>query len=211
MKTRGNGATRIKLLEAACDEIRAKGYNATTVDDICRRAGVSKGSFFHHFASKDQLGVASVEQFGAMARALFAAAPYSALGDPLERLLGYIDFRIGLIYGDISGFSCLMGTSVQEVYSSHPEIRAACEAGMSEHVGELVRDLDDAKALYAPDACWSAQSVGYYMQAVLQGGFIFAKARQDPQVAIDCLVHLRSHLQSLFRQPLQDAHRRGVN
>src|SRR5579864_9087711 len=78
MSARNSTATRSKLLDAARDVIRAKGYSATTVDDICATAGVTKGGFFHHFPSKEQLGIAAIEQFGAAAAAIFAAAPYAS-------------------------------------------------------------------------------------------------------------------------------------
>jgi TetR/AcrR family transcriptional repressor of nem operon len=198
MVSRDSTATRTRLLEAARDVIRAKGYNATTVDDICTVAGVTKGGFFHHFASKEQLGIAAMNQFGAMATELFASAPYRALPDPRDRVLGYVDFRASLLQGDIAQYTCLFGTSVQEVYATHPDIRAACELGMSEHVTELARDIEAAKQRYAPDAPWSAESVGYFMQSVLQGAFIFAKAKQGPQVALDSLAHLRRYLELLF-------------
>jgi len=201
MRSRDSAGTRIKLLEAARDVIRSKGYTAATVDDICAAAGVTKGSFFHHFSSKEQLGVAAIEQFDAMATALFAAAPYRSLPDPLERLLGYVDFRASLLHGEIAHYTCLMGTSVQEVYATHPEIRAACEQGMSAHVGELVRDIEEALRKYVPDAEWSADSLGYFMQSVLQGAFIFAKAKQGPEVARDSLAHLRNYLEMLFTHP----------
>ena len=55
------GNARIRLLEAARDVIRAKGFAATSVDDLCRAADVTKGAFFHHFGSKDALGVAAAE------------------------------------------------------------------------------------------------------------------------------------------------------
>jgi TetR/AcrR family transcriptional repressor of nem operon len=87
---------------------------------------------------------------------------------------------------------------VQEVYDTHPDIAAACDRGMSNHVRELARDIAAAKALYAPDAAWSPESVGYHMQAVLQGAFIFTKAKHDPAVARDCLAHLRRYIESLF-------------
>jgi TetR/AcrR family transcriptional repressor of nem operon len=74
--------TRSRLLDAARDVIRAQGYAATTVDDICAAAGVTKGAFFHHFESKERLGIAAVEQFGAMASALFGTAPYNTYPDP---------------------------------------------------------------------------------------------------------------------------------
>jgi|SRR5579862_543830 len=201
MKARDPATTRTKLLDAARDVIRAKGYSAATVDDICAAAGVTKGGFFHHFASKEALGVAAIEQFGAMADSLFAAAPYAALPDPRDRVLGYVDFRAALIKGEIAQFTCLMGTTVQETYATHPELREACDQGMSEHVAMLTRDLAAAKRLYAPEASWSPESVAYFMQAVLQGGFIFAKAKQGPAIAIESLAHLRRYLETLLSSP----------
>jgi TetR/AcrR family transcriptional repressor of nem operon len=72
---------------------------------------------------------------------------------------------------------------------------------MSAHVADLVRDIEAAKQKYAPGAPWSAESVGYFMQAVLQGAFIFAKAKQGPQVAVECLAHLRRYLETLLGNP----------
>jgi TetR/AcrR family transcriptional regulator, transcriptional repressor for nem operon len=201
IRTHNSAETRTKLLDAARDVIRAKGYSATTVDDICTAAGVTKGGFFHHFASKEALGVAAIAAFDAMAEALFGSAPYQALPDPRDRVLGYVDLRIALIHDDIAQFSCLMGTTVQEVYATHPQLRAACEMGMSGHVAMLTRDIEAAKQLYAPDAPWSAESVGYFMQAALQGAFIFAKAKQSPELARECLAHLRRYLETILGQP----------
>jgi len=204
MKPKNSTAKRTKLLDAARDVIRAKGYSATTVDDICAAAGVTKGSFFYHFATKEQLGIAAIERFGVMASTIFGSAPYSTKPDPRERVLGYVDFRASMLHREIAQFTCLLGTTVQEVYATHPDLRAACDQGMSAHVAELVRDIDAAKQQYAPDAPWSAQGVGYFMQAVLQGSFIFAKAKQSPEVAIECLQHLRRYLETLFGQPSND-------
>jgi TetR/AcrR family transcriptional repressor of nem operon len=197
-RTNNSAETRTRLLDAARDVIRAKGYSATTVDDICAAAGVTKGGFFHHFESKERLGVAAIDQFSIMAEGLFASAPYRAYPDPRERVLGYVDFRIALIEGEIAQYTCLMGTTVQEVYATHPDIRAACDRGMSEHIAALTRDLEAAKLQYAPDAPWSAGSVGYFMQSVLQGAFIFAKVKQSPQVARESLAHLRRYLEMLL-------------
>jgi TetR/AcrR family transcriptional repressor of nem operon len=204
-------ATRTKLLDAARDVIRAQGYAATTVDDICAAAGVTKGSFFHHFATKEQLGIAAIQQFGQMADALFSAAPYSTDPDPRARVLGYVDLRIAMLRRAIAEFTCLMGTMVQEAYATHPDIRAACEQGMSEHIAMLTRDLTEAKQRYAPEASWDPESVGYFMQANLQGAFIFAKAKQDPRIAADILGHLRHHLEMLLGQPEADGRGRSVH
>ena len=193
--------TRTKLLDAALHTIRAKGYAATTVDDLCATAAVSKGSFFHHFKSKDGLALAAVEHFSTMAAGLFSSAPYHKAADPLERLLGYVDFRAAILSGELPEYTCLLGTLVQETYDTHPDIREACDRGMSAHIAELTRDVALARERYCPTAEWTAASVGYFIQSVLQGSFIFAKATQNSTVVRDNLAHLRRYLEMLFGKP----------
>jgi len=200
-KAQTSSETRGKLLDAARDVIRTKGYAGSTVDDICAAARVTKGSFFHYFDSKEELGVAAIERFGAMAATLFASAPYRSESDPRDRVLGYVDFRISLLRGEIPLYTCLIGTTVQEAYATHPNLRAACDRVLSEHVAELTRDLAAAKSCYASDAPWDPESVGYFIQCVLQGAFIFAKAKQGPEIAAASLGHLRNYLVTLLGHP----------
>jgi TetR/AcrR family transcriptional repressor of nem operon len=136
---------------------------------------------------------------------VLAAAPYHQATDPLDRVLGYLAFRAAILRGEPSEYSCLLGTLVQEVYATHPEIRAACERGLSAHIAQLTRDVEAAKQRYAPSASWRAESIGYLIQAVLQGSFIFAKAQQDPAVVRENLEHLRRYLEMLFNR----VHARG--
>ena len=192
--------TRSKLLDAAMHVMRLKGYAATTVDDICRAAELTKGSFFHHFASKEELAIAAAEHFASMAAGVFANAPYRQHADPLDRLLGYVDFRVAILQGPLCEFTCLLGTFVQELYDTHPAIRAACERHMSDHVNDVANDVAEAKQRYAPEAPWTPESVAVYTQAVLQGSLILAKARQGPQVAVESLGHLRRYLEMLFKR-----------
>src|SRR6202045_3819396 len=120
-------ASKTRILDAALLVIRAKGYSAATIEDVCQAAGLTKGSFFHHFKSKEELALATAEHFAAMADSLFAKAPYRALDDPLDRLLGYVDFRKTILQGSLPEFTCLLGTMVQETFESHPAIRQACD------------------------------------------------------------------------------------
>jgi TetR/AcrR family transcriptional repressor of nem operon len=193
-----------KLLEAALHVIRSKGYAATTVEDICTQADVTKGSFFHHFKSKDDLALAAVGYWRTMTESLFAGAPYHDAAGPLERLLGYLDFRGKILTGDLPDYTCLLGTLVQETYDTHPAIRVACEQALSSHVDELTREIQAAKKMRVPKATWTAESVGNLIQSVLQGAFIFAKAKQSPKTIRESLDHLRRYLQFLL-QPATSA------
>src|ERR1039457_4030385 len=147
--------SKTKLLDAALHVIRAKGYAATTVDDICHQAGVTKGSFFHHFKSKDELALSATAHWEAMTEGFFAAASYHKPTDPLDRLLGYVQFRGAILTGELPDYTCLLGTLVQETYATHPDIRAACESSMATHIAALMPDIMAAKKRYAPRAPWT--------------------------------------------------------
>lgn len=189
---------RGKLLQAALNVIRAKGFSATTVDDICAAAGVTKGAFFHHFESKEALGVAAAQYWSEMTGALFTAAPYHALPDPLDRVLAYVDFRAALLDGPLEAITCLAGTMVQEVFATHPAIRAACQASIMGHAATLEADIAAAMVLHGVTSC-TPRSLALHTQAVLQGAFILAKASGGPEIAAESVAHLKRYFQLLFK------------
>ncbi len=192
-------SARESLLIAARDLIRRKGYAATSIDDLCRAAGVTKGAFFHHFASKEALGVAVADYWSSTTSAFFAQAPYHAHADALDRILAYIDFRSDIIAGEIGEFTCLVGTLAQEVWESNPAIATACDTSVSQHAATLEADIADALATRGISGV-DPVSLALYTQAVLQGGFILAKARNDARVARDAAAHLKRYFELLFKR-----------
>lgn len=193
---RGNARTR--LLEAARDLIRAKGYAATTVDELCRAADVTKGAFFHHFASKDALGIAAAEFWAETTTEFFAAAPYHQPADALERVLAYVAFRKAIIVGEIDEFSCLVGTMAQEIHATSPDIRDACGRSIFGHAATLEADIETARRERGVAGDWSAASLARHTQTVIQGGFVLAKAGNDPALARESLDHLDRYIRHLF-------------
>jgi TetR/AcrR family transcriptional regulator, transcriptional repressor for nem operon len=187
-----------KLLDAAVHVVRQKGYAATTVDDLCKEAGVTKGAFFHHFESKEDLGVAAAQYWNEFTSAFFQSAPYHAHKDPLDRVLGYVDFRRQIIQGKVEDFTCLLGTMVQEAYQTSPKIRQACDDVISDHTARVAQDIAAAKTLYVPDATWDPEELALFTQVVLQGSFILAKSKNGPEAADASLLHLRRYIEFLF-------------
>jgi TetR/AcrR family transcriptional repressor of nem operon len=190
---------REKLLDASLVLIREKGYSATSVNELCAKAGVTKGAFFHHFQSKDALAVAAANRWSEISGAFFQTAPYHKHRDPLDRVLGFLDFRKAHLKGEVAEFTCLAGTMVQEVYRTHAEIREACEASISAQAALVEADIAEAMRFYGVRAKWSAQSLALHTQAVLQGAFILAKAKGRADVAAASIDHLRRYIELLFK------------
>jgi TetR/AcrR family transcriptional regulator, transcriptional repressor for nem operon len=197
-KTAAKPDTKLKLLDAALSVIRTKGYSATTVDELCATAGVTKGAFFHHFKSKDELGVAAAEHWSETTGALFAKAPYHDHSDPLDRVLGYVAFRKALLQGGVPEFTCLVGTMVQETYETTSAIRDACDRSISGHASTLEADIESAMRDRGMCPDWTAKSLALHTQAVLQGAFILAKAKGRAEIAADSIDHLIRYLELLF-------------
>ncbi|NOT39874.1 MAG: TetR/AcrR family transcriptional regulator [Alphaproteobacteria bacterium] len=195
---------RTKLLDAAIETVRAQGYAATSVDDLCRKAGVTKGAFFHHFESKDALAVAATNHWSETTGAMFATAAYHAPEDPLDRVLAYIDFRREILRGTPAEFSCFAGTTVQETFATNDSIRAACEASIFGHAATLADDIAAAKRKYKAKGDWTPMSLALHTQAVLQGAFILAKASDGAAVAVDSVGHLRRYIELLFNRSTKE-------
>lgn len=198
------GDARTRLLEAARDTIRAKGFAATSIDDVCRTAAVTKGAFFHSFESKEALGIAAARHWTETTTAFFANAPYHAPADPLDRVLAYVAFRRLIIEGEPAAFSCLAGTLAQEVHETSPAIRDACGASMLGHAATLEADIE--AAMRDRDISgWTAASLARHTQAVIQGAFVLSKAGNEPELARESLDHLSRYIRLLFGLPVQAA------
>jgi TetR/AcrR family transcriptional regulator, transcriptional repressor for nem operon len=191
-------SARSKLIDAAHQIVRRKGYAGTSIDDICAAAGVSKGAFFHHFASKEALAVAAAEQWTVRAAPLFDAPCGAPLEDPLDVVLAHIDLRFSMLAGPAEDYTCFVGTMVQEAFATSDAIRAASDVSITAYAERLAIDIQRAIDRHGVPHGVTAQSLAYYVQAVLQGAFVLAKAKNDSAIARDAVSHLKRYVLILF-------------
>src|SRR3546814_18283167 len=95
--TAKSGNARIRLLDVALRVIREKGYHATTVVELCAAAGVTKGAFFHHFKSKEDVAVQAARHWSEVTGALFVSVPYHRPRAPPHRVMSSLVFCRGLV------------------------------------------------------------------------------------------------------------------
>lgn len=134
------------LLQAGLEALTEKGFSATGIDEVLRRVGVPKGSFYHYFDSKEAFGAALITRYGdyfeRKLRRHFTDAPCS----PLERLRAFIkDAQAGMARFDYRR-GCLIGNLGQEMGALPEAYRAQLSAVFANWQAQVSGCLAEAKA-----------------------------------------------------------------
>jgi len=188
-----------KLVEAGIATVRYKGFSATSVDEICAAAGVTKGAFFHHFESKEALAVAAAGAWTNIAeQRIFTLPDWVRIADPLERLIGHSGSRLCRCACQVEACASFVGRQWQEPYTGSDPIRAACAASITAYAERLAEDIQQAIDRYGTLYDVTALGLAFHIQAVLQGAFILAKAKASPEIARDSVAHLKRYVLMLF-------------
>jgi TetR/AcrR family transcriptional regulator, transcriptional repressor for nem operon len=175
-----------------------KGFPASTIDEICDSARLTKGSFFHYFENKEQLGREVLDRFYLSFQEKLKQGSFREESDPLQRLYGYVERFIEMSKSPEFSCDCLLGNFTVELSETHPEIGLLCARHFADWTAAVKQDLDRAKALYAPKASFDTQSLAEYFIALVQGTKILAKAKRDNGVFEQNLRHFKGYLKGLF-------------
>lgn len=190
-------AAKERLLDAAQELMLSKGFAATTVDEICEAAELTKGCFFHYFESKDELGRVLLERFCCGAEEMHKGLCGDA-EDPLEQVYNYIDGFVKLSKDPVMGRGCLLGTFAQELSDANPQIRNACAKGFESWARQFGGMVARAKSKYAPHASFKPEELAEHLIAILEGSLILAKTQKSMKVIEKNLLHFRKYLQTIF-------------
>jgi len=193
-----NPKARTSLLEAATGLMMAKGYNGTSVEDICAAAKVTKGSFFHYFESKEELGRAALQGFcEAMGRQFEQAI--GAEKDPWKRVLRYLDAVEGMAKSPAATRGCLLGEFSNEMCDCSSGIQAMCCGAFEHWTAKFAGELAAAKKATSPRAAWKPREVAEHFIAVIEGSLLMAKAKRDAGILARNVRHFRAYLQGLAK------------
>ena len=187
--------TREKLVHTAEKLMLRGGYSATRVDDVIRSAGLSKGSFYHFFESKEALGLAALESYYADRVGRLAAGPHAAEEDPLRRAHAFLD-HAARIAPVLWQEGCLLASFAADAAGSSPVVADA----LRKRTGELRALLADLLApLATPEA--TASDLAEQFLVCVEGSIVLARIYGDPG-------HLRRGLER-FRRCCDKAQDRG--
>ena len=191
--------TRQKLVDATVRLMLHRGFPATTVDEICAEAGLTKGSFFHYFHSKEEIGQAALARWAEYGMAIYADAWEDPRATPLEQIRRLFGIMIGLAQRpEERPLACLVGMLSQEMAVTNSTLREACSTHLATWSGMVHRLLAEAKATQKPRVDFDPEEVAWFVNSLWQGSMLIAKTRRDPQIVVRNLERGRTYIDDLF-------------
>jgi TetR/AcrR family transcriptional repressor of nem operon len=164
---------RERLMEAVLELIWTGSYGNTTIDHICEKAGVKKGSFYYFFDSKADLAATAFETDWRVKRTELDSI-FSAAVPPLERLQKYCHFsyhfqsEMKSKYGRVLG--CPLFALGSEVCTQEDRLRRQVQAMLADkckYLASAIRDAHASGAIHAPDAEAKARMILAYFEGLL--------------------------------------------
>jgi len=180
--------TKTKLLQTALELVWESSYGSVSVDDICHRAGVNKGSFYYAFKSKSDLAVAAFEHHWNKKRPLLDEI-FSSQVTPLTRLENYCDYvvrdqvakyeQIGKLCGcPFSSIGSELSTQDEQIRRKAHEL---AERSMK-YLSATLRDAIAEGSIDAKDPVELAREVFCYAKGLIMQ----AKIENNPDI-LNCL------------------------
>ena len=189
-----------RLLTAAKELFLARGYAATTVDAICEKAALTKGSFYYFFDSKEELGLAVLEWSIGRGVQMLASGPYVRIVDPVEKAFAFLE-HLEKCSPKLWSGGCLMGVFSQELAETNPRMQKAV-AGMFQAVADdFAGKLQPIAAQFSGKQAPTANELAETLLGTVEGSIILAKAHRDPRRLPKAIRGFRLSLATLVAQP----------
>jgi TetR/AcrR family transcriptional repressor of nem operon len=179
--------TRRRIVGHATELIYSKGYSKTTIDDVIKAAGVTKGSFYFHFSSKEELGEAVIENAASFIHDRFAKVLQREDLPPRERLKAMLGQMKNLVEAAGCSRGCIIGNLALETSRSHPAFRRKIAEVFRSWSALIAFELEKMKKAGDLPPDFDSRAYADFTLAALEGGIMLSKVTQDPGPMRNCM------------------------
>jgi TetR/AcrR family transcriptional repressor of nem operon len=176
-----------RILAAAKELFLARGYAATTVDAICEKAELTKGSFYYSFDSKEDLGLAVLDWSLRRGVQMLTSGPHVRIVDPVAKAFAFLK-HLERCSPELWSGGCLLGSFALEL--------ADTNSRMQQTVAGMFQAVADEFAQTPPASEFADMLLG-----IIEGSIILAKAHRDPTRLPKAIRGFRRSLERLIAEP----------
>ena len=179
---------RERLVASISELVHERGYNGVGVGEICQKAGVKKGSFYHFFESKEELMMEALDQRWTMTETMFV--PHALADDiaPLARITRFFtlvgEAEKENLKNQGSTLGCPFGGLVAELGNENPAIRKKVATILAKFARHLKQTLDEAKSAGEISAEMDTQAAAESLIAYMEGLLLLSHAQNNPELII---------------------------
>jgi TetR/AcrR family transcriptional repressor of nem operon len=213
--------TRDRILDAAEALVMTQGFAGTSIDNILKKAELTKGAFFHYFKGKGDLARALVERHAQKDLAMFegfAARAEAKSADPLEQVFIFLEtFEKFISDSDDPSPGCMYAVYTYESMQFEPSIRAFVADILRQWTSIYVRKFQDVLDRYKPALPVNARQLAEMIVSILEGGLVLQRAYGDVRMTSRQSEQFRNYLELLFggrkgktkKKPMQQTSKRA--
>jgi len=195
--------TRERLMDIAQSSVLAKGFSATSIDEIIAEAKITKSGFFYHFKDKNELAQALLERHVARENVLLDDLFKKAADlhdDPLHTFLIGLKLLADLMADMPKGHpGCLVAT-----YCYHERLFDAKVIELNRQAvlnwrNRFAKSFQDIYDRYPPRDDVNVDALADMVSNTVEGAIVMSKALKDPKVMVEQILLLRSYIKLLFQ------------
>jgi TetR/AcrR family transcriptional repressor of nem operon len=195
-------STRDRLLDAAKAQVMSKGFAGTSIDDILKETGLTKGAFFHHFKGKADLARELVKRYALNDLAMFQEfdrQSQDASDDPLEQVLAFLElFEDYISNSEDPAPGCMYAVYTYESRQFDPDVLDFVSDTLRQWTSIYVRKFQDVIDRYGPALPVTARQLAELIVAVIEGGLVLQRAHGDTDTTRRQSEQFRNYLKLLF-------------
>jgi AcrR family transcriptional regulator len=201
MATKGE-ETKNRLLDIAERSILQNGFAATSIEDLIKEAGITKGGFFYHFEGKNALAYALMQRYREQDAFLFSGLFTRAeelTDDPLQQMLVFVKLLAEMM-ADLEGLhpGCLVASITYESHQVNDEVRKITSDIVMDWRRLFREQLDKIDAKYTANSDTSRDDLSDMLSTIIEGGIVVSRALNDPSILVKQLLEYRSYIQLLY-------------
>lgn len=197
MKSRGPD-TRTRIVHAAMELFRDKGYGSTSIADILGRAGVNSGSLYHAFPGKQDLLVAVLETYCEGIGPMLIEPAWQGVADPVERIFALLARYRELIVASDCTYGCPIGSLALELHEPDPIVRERLAENFTAWTRAVGKCLYEAREHFPQDT--DLDAFAEFVLTVMEGGVMQARTYRDVARFDRAVLQLRRYFDSLTRE-----------
>ncbi len=186
--------TRAHILETAFEEIHRRGFQGASVDKIVEKTNVTKGAFFHHFASKKDLGYALVDEYLKEMILDRWIRPLAAHKNPVQGILKRFKRLIDDFTEESIALGCPLNNLTQEMAAIDPVFQEKMQAVMTLWIDETEKYLKKAQADGFLKTSVNTHGLAELVVTMQEGAFGMAKTMRDRRISVSLYNSLKEYL-----------------